>query len=149
MLSTAPPTCNPLTQILHAGICKECSTDTQLATTTALVCNSQTDIRFFTYTVAHDTTKTDDELNFHGILTLDNFDVNTNLISDFQTWLQTNIVLTPNISGNSPTISFNVIDPNRTPTGDKKINLPFKIQLTTALTSTQTIVITFNSYSLV
>ena len=108
--------CNPFLQVLDAGICKNCGTDIQIASTTVSVCNSQTNIRFFTYKVAHDTTKTDDDLNFYGILTLDNFNINTNLISNFQTWLQNHIVLTPSLSGNGSSVIFDEIDQNRAPT---------------------------------
>ena len=149
LLTAPPPSCNPQTQVLDVSVCKECGTDTQLAVTTAAVCNSQANIRFFTYKVTYDTTKVDDEQNFHGILTLENFNVNTNLISNFQTWLQTQIILTPNLSGNGASVIFEAINSSRAPTVDNEIKLPFKIQLTTALASTQTVGITFNSYSLV
>ena len=59
-------------------------------------------VRFFTYKVTQDTSKADDLRNFHGILTIENFDVNTNNITSFQTWLEKNILLDPNLAAFNP-----------------------------------------------
>ena len=83
-------------------------------------------VRFFTYTVMHDFTKTDDERNFYGVLTLENFDKNTDDLPNLKTWLETNMVLTP-LPANFISIVFEVIPANRAPTIDEMISLPFKI----------------------
>lgn len=118
-------------------------------TSTPAICNQYANSRFFTYKVTQDNSKTDDEQNFHGILTLENFNVNTNLFSDLKIWFQNHLTLLPNLSANGPSVIFDIVNMNRSPTTGDMIDLPFKIQLTTPLTSTQSIAINFSSYRLV
>lgn len=95
-----------------------------------------TDKRFFTYGITKDNSKTDDNSNFHGILTLNFFDVNTNTLTGLQVWLQSNLVLTPNLVANTPTLVFEAINSNRAPIASATIDLPFKVQLATAISAT-------------
>ena len=138
--------CNPLTQISNNGLCYDCDTDINIAASSATLCNSSLNQRFFTYFVNRDISKVDDQKNFYGILTLENFDINTNIIGNLQIWLQTNMVLTPTLDAYIPSIVFEAIPSNRAPTLDKKISLPFKIQLVSQLVSTTIITISFLSY---
>lgn len=78
-------------------------------------------VRFFTYSVSNDPGITDDPRTFHAILELENFDVNTDLIPDLKTWLESNIKLDPNMSAFDPVFVFSNIPANRTPSGDSKI----------------------------
>jgi hypothetical protein len=106
-------------------------------------------VRFFTYKISKDTSKTDDLRNFYGILTLENFDINTNVVSNLQTWVQTNMVLGSIISAYSPSLTFEAVPANRTPTGDGKIGLPFKVTLSMDLMIDRIVPITFGSYSII
>ena len=105
-------------------------------------------VRFFTYPVTHDLSKADDEKNFHGILTLENFDINTNDILNLKTWLEANIVLNP-APANLASVVFEDVDSGRIPTPDKKIPLPFKIQLSSPLGSDHTSTVSFATTSIV
>ena len=58
------------------------------------------------------------------------------------------MVLAPTLTAYGPSVVFEAVPANRAPTGDKKISLPFKIQLTTNVPSDQTVQITFSSYKL-
>ena len=112
---------------VSTSLCYDCYSDQQIAASTVVNCMQVSTVRFFTYLVTHDATKTNDERHFYGILTLENFDFNTNLIPNLKTWLEANIILTPNLAAFTPTITFDSVPANRSPTGDKKISLPFKI----------------------
>ena len=141
--------CNPLIEAFHtSGICKPCSTQTQLNTSTATHCNSWGKIRFFTFTVTK-TVGLDDLRNFYANLNLENFDVNTSDIPTLESWLLSNIQMTPNLSLLGPSISFINFPSSRVPTADKKISLPFKIQLTADLDADTSIEFTFTSQSIV
>jgi hypothetical protein len=141
--SLALVVCNNQSQISHSGVCKNCDSESSIATNTAALCNSLTLRKFFTYKVTNDATKSDDSRKFHGVLTLENFDINTNQITTLKTWLQTNIRITPDLNANSPSIVFEDVTVNRAPTVDKKIGLPFRIDLGIALIGTQSLTTTF------
>ena len=122
--------CNPLTEILDSEICKPCDNDTDFLFTN--VCNRLNHRRFFTYTVTQDPSKVDDAKNFHGILTLENFDINTSVFPTLQTWLTSNLQLDPNPGGS---IVFETIEVPRIPTAGNTISMPFKLQLGSDLSS--------------
>ena len=101
--------------------------------------------RFFTYAVTQDSLKVDDEKNFHGILTLENFDINTSVFPTLQSWLTSNLQLSPNPGGS---IVFETIEVPRTPIAGNTIPLPFKLQLSSNLLSDSTPEVRFSSYSI-
>jgi hypothetical protein len=148
-LYTFQKQCNYLKHNGAHPICFDCFSDEKIALSGLANCMQVPSVRFFTYTVTQDASKADDSVNFHGILTLENFDVNTDVVANLQIWLQTNMVLNPTLAAFSPTIIFQAVPINRIPTNDNKIPLPFKIQLATGLTSDQTVQITFSLSSII
>jgi hypothetical protein len=107
-----------------------------------------TSVRFFTYNVSKDTSKTDDLRNFHGVLRLQNFDINTNLVPNLGTWLQTNIRITPHLNLYTPSFVFDAIPANWSDLVNKRIDIPFKIVLSTDLLLDETVTFSFASYSI-
>lgn len=141
--------CNYLKESGAHPICFPCSSNVEILASGLSNCMSVALVRFFTYTIENDPNKTDDPRNFHAILSLENFDINTSQIPNFQNWLETNIIPSVDLSAYGPSFLFESIDPNRAPTGDNKISLPFKIQLTTSLPSSLELEFFFTSYSIV
>ena len=79
--------CSLPVQISNSGACKNCGTESSLTITGQAKCNGSYLKRFFTYTVAKDLSKFDDIRKFHGILTLEKFDVDTTQLPNLQSWL--------------------------------------------------------------
>ena len=78
--------CDPDQYVLDVSTCRPCSTETDIQTTGATVCNTQNKVRFFKYTVTP-TPSANTPKQFHATLQLQNFDVNTDEIVNFQTYL--------------------------------------------------------------
>ena len=113
--------CSKQSQVSNSGTCKTCDVESSLIANTPLLCNSLSQRRFFTYRVAKDVTKIDDIRKFHGVLTLENFNINTNLVPGLKSWLETNTRITPNMAAYSPAIFFDNVTANRTPTAGDEI----------------------------
>lgn len=107
-------------------ICYDCYTDRKITESTLANCKLVSTVRFFTYKITHNLAKVNDPKNFYGILTLENFDINTNVVPNLQTWLETNIVLTPALPSFVAPVTFDAVPVNIIPAGGK-IDLPFKI----------------------
>ena len=147
-MNTTPQTmllkaCDPSIAVANSGVCKPCSSQADLLASTAAVCNSWGGVRFFTYTVTR-TFGVGDTKNFHATLTLENFSINTNSAAGLQAWLESNIVITPNLSTFSPTITFQPVAANTIPAGNRLV-LPFVITLVVDLDVDTTVSITFAS----
>lgn len=113
--------CNQKTQVARLGSCQNCDTDLNFGVTTSASCNGNSKQRFFPFSVTPDLSLTDTAIFFHGILTLQSFDINTNQIPFLQTWLEANTILTPNLALFSPMIVFQSIQSNRLPSPDLTI----------------------------
>ena len=72
--------CSYLTQNGNHPVCYDCFSDQKITLSSLSNCMLVSTIRFFTYKVTQNLVKTDDEKNFNGVITLENFDINTNII---------------------------------------------------------------------
>ena len=111
--------------------------------TTPSVCNTKHKIRFFRYSVTAPRVN-DDLRNLHLLLTLQDFDINTNEVPALKTWLESSIQLGPNLSGYTVQVIFENVPVNRLPNVGFTIDLPFRIQLDIDLTNDVDIVLTFS-----
>jgi hypothetical protein len=109
--------------------CYPCATSTEITTSTLANCMSVANVRFFTYTITHNSNFVDDPKKYYLILEFQNFDKNTNLMPSLKSWLQTKMRTSASLTPYTPSFVFDAIDPARAPTGDSKIQLPFKMIL--------------------
>lgn len=148
---TPPPVCDPTKEALYQAECKSCDTDYSFDASTPAVCNSGASVKFFKFKVLKVPGPEDTLRSFSCLLELTHFQVNTALVPNLKTWLESNIRFAQ-ASQLSSQYSFSVlfesIPTNYDPGSAAKISLAFKLLASKTVQQNIEISITFASYQL-
>jgi hypothetical protein len=122
------------------GDCKSCTPLVEFQANSN-TCNSNPSIRFFRYYISNNEAVHDNNYQFNRKILFEDFDFDPQTIVNFQSWLNTSLIIDPDLSQFGAQIIFDQI-PAGIPS-DNRLSLNFKILLSQEITQTQNVFLIF------